>query len=115
MYSIHEKKSSGSSFPLQQSVITSFCGYPSPSGFSQTQKIDIIANFVSTYICSFLFYFQQMVLVNMKLDISRCNSITFQGCGLHLPELSFLMAKLKHSWQYWHSCTVEEFVETLCQ
>ena len=55
--------------------------------------------------CSFLLYLQHMVLVNMKLDISGCSRITFQGCRLHWPS-SFLMAQLKLSWQYWHFCIV---------
>ena len=39
------------------------------SGFSQTyiiDNIDIIANFVFTYICSSLTYLKHMMLVNMK-------------------------------------------------
>ena len=68
-------------------------------------NIGIIANFVLPYICSFLPYLQHMMLVNMQLDISGYNRITFQGCRLHWYS-SFLMAQ-NGSWQYWHSCIVE--------
>ena len=54
----------------------------SQSDFSQMHKIgkiDIIANFVFSYICSFFLYLQRMMLVNMKLDINGCKRITFQG------------------------------------
>ena len=44
-----------------------------------------------------------MMLVNVKLDISGCNRNTFQGRRIHWC-YSFLMAELKRSWQYWHSC-----------
>ena len=44
----------------------------------QNANIDIIANFVFTYICSFLLYIQHMMLVNVKLDISGNFRITFQ-------------------------------------
>ena len=56
-------------------------------------NIGIIANFVFPHICSSLLYLQHILLVVMKLDISGCNSITFQGCGLHWSS-SFLMAQL---------------------
>ena len=85
------------------------------SGFSQTHKIGnicIIANFVLPSIYSFLFYLHGMVLVNMKIDISGCNRITFQGCRLHKSS-SFLMVQLKQSWQCWHSCVVESLRKTL--
>ena len=42
--------------------------------FSQTYKIGINANFVFPYICSFLLYLYQIMLVNVKLDISRYKS-----------------------------------------
>ena len=78
------------------------------SGFSQTDKIcnvGMITNFVLLYICNFLLNLQYMMLVNVKLYISGCNRITFQGCRLHWSS-SFLMAQLKWSWPYWHSCIV---------
>ena len=68
------------------------------SGFSQTHKIGnitIFANFVFPYICSFLLYLQHMMLVNMKLDISWCNRITFQGCKLYWFLFNALMAQIK--------------------
>ena len=75
-------------------------------------NIAIIVNFVLRYICSFLLYLQHMVLVNMKIDISGFNSITFQGCRLRWSSY-FLMVKVKQSWQYWHSCIVESLWKTL--
>ena len=48
--------------------------------FSQTHKIDNvvnIANFVLSYICSFLLYLYHMMFVNVKLYISGCHSSTF--------------------------------------
>ena len=41
-------------------------------------NIGIILNFVLSYISNFLLYFQHMMLVNMKLDISECNRIPLQ-------------------------------------
>ena len=79
------------------------------TGFSQTHKnatVGNIANFVFPYFCSFLHYLRLGVLVNIKLNISGCARITFQGCRLHWSS-SFPIAQLKRSWQYWHSYTVE--------
>ena len=50
------------------------------------------------------------MLVNVKLDVSWYKTITFQGCSLHWS-YSILMAQLKQSWQYWHSCIIGEFGE----
>ena len=50
------------------------------SGFSQMHKIGNIginANFVFSYICSFLLYFYHMISVNIKLDVSGYKRITF--------------------------------------
>ena len=85
------------------------------SVFSQTDKngnIGIFADFVFPYICSFLFNLQPVMLVNVKLDISGCNSITFEGCRLHLTS-TFLMAQLKWRYQYCHSCIVQSLWKTL--
>ena len=82
------------------------------SGFSQTHKIGIIANFVFPYICSFYLYLHQLMLFNVKLDKSGKNSIKFQGCRLHWSS-SFLMAQIKQSWQYWHVCYKESLWKTL--
>ena len=96
-------------------LVTGKC---SQSGFSQTHKIGnigIIAKFEFPYFCSFLLSLQHMILVNMKVDISACNRIKFQGCKLcklHWSS-SFLMAQLKWSWQYWHFCIVESLWKTL--
>ena len=60
----------------------------------------------------FLFYWQHMMLVNVKLYISGCNRIKFRGCRVHWSS-SFLMVKLKWSWQHWHSCIVESLWKTL--
>ena len=76
------------------------------SSFSQTDKIGnvgSIANFVILYIFSFILYLQHIMLVNVKLDVSRYKRIIFQGHRLHWSS-SFLMAQLKWSWQYQHSC-----------
>ena len=74
--------------------------------------IGIIANFVVPDSWSFLFYLQHMMLVNMKLDISRSNRITFQGSWLHWS-IYFLIVQPKWSWQYWHSYIVEILWKTL--
>ena len=50
------------------------------STFSRTHKVvnnGINANFVFPYFCSLLLYFEPMILVNVKLDISVYKSITF--------------------------------------
>ena len=52
------------------------------SGFSQTRKIGNIVNFVFSYICIFLHYLHYMILVNVKLEVSGCKRIIFQGCRL---------------------------------
>ena len=56
------------------------------SDFSQATdvaNIGIITNFVCPHICSYILYLQHMMLVNVKLDISGCNRIAFEGCRLH--------------------------------
>ena len=63
------------------------------------QCIVIIANSVFPYICSFLLYLYCMVLVNVKLDVSRNERITFQGCRLYWSRY-LSMAQLNCSWQY---------------
>ena len=68
-------------------------------GFHEHIKLAILAfraNFVFPNIFSFLLYLYNMMLVNVKLDISG-----FQGCGLHWSN-PFLMVQLKRSWQYYH-------------
>ena len=42
----------------------------------------------------------------VNLDASGYKRVIFQGCILHWSS-SFLMAQLKQSWQYWHSCIAE--------
>ena len=69
-------------------------------GFHEHIKLAILAfraNFVFPNIFSFLLYLHQMMLVNVKLDISG-----FQGCGLHWSN-PFLMVQLKRSWQHRNS------------
>ena len=75
-------------------------------------KNGIIANYVFPHICSFHLYLHHMLLVNMTLDISWYNRVTFQGCTLQWSS-SFLMEQLKQSWQYWHSCIVKSLWKTL--
>ena len=56
------------------------------SCFSQLHKVGnvvIIANFVFTYIYSFLLYLQQLMSVNMKLEIKGYMGIIFQGHMLY--------------------------------
>ena len=56
------------------------------SSFSQLHKIGnvgIIANFVFPYICSFLLYLHQLILINWKLEIKEHMRIIFQGCMLY--------------------------------
>ena len=53
--------------------------------FQKRTKFVLLA-FLLLYITiyfSFLLHLQHMMLVNMKLDISGCNRITFQGYRLH--------------------------------
>ena len=52
------------------------------SGFSQTKEVGKIG-IICPHICSFLLNLQHMMLLNVKLDMSGCNRITFQGCSLH--------------------------------
>ena len=54
--------------------------------FSQTHKIGnigIIANYIYSHICSFLLYFDHMMLVNVKVNVSGYRRITFQGFKCH--------------------------------
>ena len=55
-----------------------------------------------------------MSLVNPKLDISRSKRITFEDYKIHCS-CSFLMAQLKQSWQYWHSCIAESLWKPLLE
>ena len=68
-------------------------------------SIDIIANLVFPYLLDFPLYFHCKLIVNMKLDISRCNRITFKSYRLHRPR-SFLMVQIRQNWHYWHYCVV---------
>ena len=43
-------------------------------------NIGIIANFVFSYICSFLPFWDLIILVNVNFDTSRYMRITFQQC-----------------------------------
>ena len=75
------------------------------------QYIVIIANSVFPYICSFLLYLYCMVLVNVKLDVSRNERITFQGCRLYWSRY-LSMTQLKCSWQYiWAFLYCAEFAK----
>ena len=85
------------------------------SGFPQTHiigNIGISANSVFPYICSFIINICHTNVVNIELYISGYKRIIFQGCRLHWS-CSFLMAQLKQSWQYWHSCIAESLWKTL--
>ena len=85
------------------------------SSFSQLHKIgnvDIIANFVFPYVCSFLLYLHQLLLINWKLEIKEHMRIIFQGCMLYWTSW-FLIAELKQSWQCCHSCIREHLWKIL--
>ena len=85
------------------------------SSFSQLHKIGnvgIIANFVFPYVCSFLLYLHQLILINWKLEIKEHMRITFHSCMLYWTSW-FLMAELKQSWQCCHSCIREHMWKTL--
>ena len=56
--------------------------------------------------CSFILNICHSIVVNIKLYISGYKRIIVQGCRL-CWSCSFLMAQLKQSWQYWHSCLAE--------
>ena len=82
--------------------------------FSQTYKVGnvgIIANFVFPYICSFLLYLHQLMLVNVKLEIKGCRRIIFQGYNALWGQLTF-NGRAKQSWQWWYSCVVESLWKT---
>ena len=54
-------------------------------GFSQTHKIEkiaIIGNFVFPYICSFLLYLQNIMLVNVKLMLVDFRGLHFKSVNL---------------------------------
>ena len=53
-----------------------------------------------------------MMLVNVTLDINGHKQIIVQDSRLYWS-CSFLMAQLKRSWQYWHSCIVQNLRKTL--
>ena len=67
---------------------------------------------INTYIYSFLRYLHHMMLVNVELDVRGCKGISFQCWRFHWSS-SILIAELKQSWQYWHSCTVQRSLKTL--
>ena len=67
--------------------------------FSQkhnVDNVDIIANFVFPYNCSFLLYLYPLLLVNVKLELR-------DTWGLH----DIFHGTVKQTWQYWDSCIVE--------
>ena len=62
---------------------------------------------VLPYVCSFLFYFHHLKLVNLKLEIKGY-------WGLHLMVTCLiLMTELKQSWQCWYSWIAESLWKTL--
>ena len=93
---------------INGSVVNFICETKSVGFFTNVQigNIGIFANFVFSCIYNSLPYLQYIMLVNMKLDISGRNSITFQGYRFHWSS-SFLMTQLKWRRQYWHSCIVK--------
>ena len=60
----------------------------------------------------FLPYLQTVVLANMELDNSGYKRIIFQGYKIHWSPLT-IMAQLRRNWQYWHSCIVEIWWESI--
>ena len=65
--------------------------------FHKCTKLSLISNFVLLYICSSFFYLHHMMLVNMKLDVSRHKRIALQGYRI-LWSSSFQKAQLKLIW-----------------
>ena len=61
----------------------------------------------------FLLYLPHMMPVNVKLDISEYNRITFQGFVDLMVRVPFYWHSWKRSWQYWHSCIVDSLWKTL--
>ena len=61
---------------------------------------------IPIYIFTVFFFIHTIFFVNVKLYVNRYKRIIFQRCKLHWSH-SFLMAQLKQSWQYWHSCVTE--------
>ena len=55
------------------------------------------------YICSFLLYANEIVLVNTKLDITGYMKMTSQSWILCFSN-KLQMSQLKHKGQYCHSC-----------
>ena len=78
--------------------------------FKNTQSVLLcnIASFVFTYFCSFRLCWDNMILVNVKLDASKYNRIVFQ-CYTVQWSSRFLMAQLKRSWQHWQPCIERHF------
>ena len=61
--------------------------HPYHSSFSQTHiggNVGFIANFVFPYICSFLLYSHQVMLINVILEIKGFMRISFQGHTFYL-------------------------------
>ena len=76
-----------------------FTSRPVQSRFSQTHAFGntgINTNSVIPWICNFLIYFQHIMLVNVKLDVSR-------NIGLHFKVAGFLGLVNFKGWQFWHS------------
>ena len=61
----------------------SYVGTPPPPNGSAPPRIIPGSATVLAYICSFQLYLQNVMLVNVKLDVSRYKAIAFQDCRLH--------------------------------
>ena len=85
-----------------------------PSSFSQMHKIaniGIIANFVFPYIYSFFFIYITWCL-QMWNYVSVGIKESWVKVAFFISSL-FLLAQVKRSWQYCHSCIVESVFKTL--
>ena len=69
------------------------------SVFLQAHKIGIITNIVFPCIYSFRLCLHEMMVVNVKLDISEYNRIIFQGCRLFLVGWTHV-----YFWGHWNPC-----------
>ena len=75
------------------------------TGFSRAHKIGNIRIKYSTHVCSFILYLHQMMLVNVKLDVSGYKRIHFKVAWHSWKEVSNNL----------HSCIVENEDQNLAQ
>ena len=71
---------------MQHRLDSSIRGFHKMYNNDNIDKIDINVNFVFPYLCSFLLNWQDMMLINVKLDITGFKSITFWDYTFHWQE-----------------------------